>query len=58
MSDKKKADAPACQHNVGVDCSLQQKRCDTCGWNPAVAKKRLAKYYADNGIRVQTEKED
>jgi hypothetical protein len=57
MADKK-PEAPACQFNIGVDCSMQQKPCANCGWNPAVAKKRLAKYYADNGIRVQTEKED
>lgn len=57
MADKK-PEAPACQFNIGVDCPMQQKPCANCGWNPAVAKKRLAKYYADNGIRVQTEKED
>ena len=54
---EKKDNAPACQHNVGVDCSLQQKRCDTCGWNPAVAKKRLVKYCADKHIPVPTKKE-
>lgn len=57
MADKQ-PEASACQFNIGVDCHMQEKPCANCGWNPAVAKKRLAKYYADKGIQVHTEKED
>ena len=30
---------PECHHNEGVACGAQ--KCGSCGWNPAVAKKRL-----------------
>jgi hypothetical protein len=30
-----------CQHNAGVDC--EEKKCETCGWNPKVSKARLRK---------------
>lgn len=31
-----------CLFNHGVMCDIA-KDCDTCGWNPTVAKKRLAR---------------
>ena len=30
-----------CPHNYEVDC--EASRCDSCGWNPVVAKARLEK---------------
>lgn len=30
-----------CPHNYEVDC--EALRCDTCGWNPVVAKARVEK---------------
>lgn len=27
-----------CRHNEGVAC--KESKCDTCGWNPAVSRKR------------------
>lgn len=29
----------ACKYNSGVCCN--EEKCDSCGWNPAVAAKRL-----------------
>lgn len=29
-----------CPHNDGLICAV--KKCDTCGWNPEVASRRLA----------------
>ena len=39
---------PACKYNTGVGCYKADK-CDKCGWNPAVTKRRKerrAKAYA------------
>ena len=35
----KKADSD-CPHNDGLVCTV--KNCDTCGWNPKVASRRLS----------------
>lgn len=32
-----------CKYVDAVLCRPTQKRCDTCGWNPEVSKRRLAK---------------
>lgn len=32
----------ACPHNVAIECYT--KKCDSCGWNPEVAKARLEAY--------------
>lgn len=33
-----------CPHNEGVACPPSgKKNCDTCGWNPVVAKRRSLK---------------
>jgi hypothetical protein len=29
-----------CQFNVGVECQIHNQ-CGSCGWNPAVCKKRM-----------------
>lgn len=31
---------PACEHNPGVVCREEGRRCAECGWNAAVARKR------------------
>ena len=31
---------PLCKHNGGVECPKFQRKCETCGWNPDVIKKR------------------
>ena len=58
MSDKKKAEAPKCQYNSGVECRLREKPCEGCSWNPAVAKERLEKFRNDHGMGVPDEKEN
>jgi hypothetical protein len=40
---KKKPDFPKCTYNAGVCCNTVEKKCYTCGWNPAVEKARNAK---------------
>ena len=40
---KKKPDFPKCTYNPGVCCHPAVKKCDKCGWNPAVEKARNAK---------------
>ena len=40
-------------HNDGVDCHPGLRKfqeCNGCGWNPEVAKARLAQYYRENNI--------
>lgn len=39
-----------CPHNEGVECSRYNRSCSCCGWNPEVAKARLAQYYRENNI--------
>ena len=58
MKDKKKAEAPKCQYNIGVECRLRERPCESCGWNPAVAKERLDRFYTDHGIVAPDKKED
>ena len=36
-----------CRHNVGVAC--EEQNCDTCGWNPAVAQKRMERITKELG---------
>lgn len=37
---------PGCKFNpVGVACNPENRRCENCGWNPAVAAARLQKRY-------------
>lgn len=31
---------PLCKHNVGVECSKYQRKCEACGWNPEIIKQR------------------
>lgn len=32
---------PDCQYNAGLDCPACERRCERCGWNPDVKRKRL-----------------
>lgn len=32
---------PTCPHNSEVVCTVKEKPCALCGWNPLVAKARL-----------------
>lgn len=34
-----------CRHNSWVECSEEGKACETCGWNPEVAKKRTKAFH-------------
>ena len=50
-------DKNTCPHNEGVVCGPYdvngrrvERNCESCSWNPKVAKARLAKYYRENGI--------
>ena len=42
---------PRCPYNVsGVQCEVNGRNCEQCGWNPKVIKKRrelIAKYGVD-----------
>ena len=40
----------SCQFNDGVGCHPKKHHCETCGWNPEVAKARLEKICNDLGI--------
>lgn len=40
------------QKNEGVFCRPEQRNCDRCGWNPAVAQARLEKFCQERGISV------
>ena len=31
---------PSCKFNGGVDCSIKDRKCDKCGWNPEVYERR------------------
>lgn len=39
----KRYNVVSCKWNKGVDC-IDQSQCDQCGWNPAVAGKRLQQF--------------
>lgn len=45
-------DAPSCPLNADVVCWPEDRHCDTCGWNPIVAKARLVKICNDMGIEL------
>ena len=57
MSDKKKTEAPKCQYNIGVECRLREKPCESCGWNPDVAKYRTEQFCRGKGITIPVKKE-
>lgn len=40
----------SCIHNEGVGCHVTKHNCETCGWNPEVAQKRLEEYCRKNHI--------
>ena len=41
---------PDCPHLREVTCSPKTRNCDTCGWNPRVAKARLINICRAHGI--------
>lgn len=42
----------SCKYNEGVGCHPNKHHCNTCGWNPAVARERLLKICFDMGIDI------
>lgn len=42
----------SCPHNEGVSCNPNKHHCESCGWNPEVAKERLCRICFDLGIDV------
>ena len=45
-----KDETVSCPHNVDVLCNYP--KCNSCGWNPVVAKARLKKYLQKQGGAV------
>lgn len=41
-----------CPHNPAVGCYPHQKHCESCGWNPDVAKARLEAFCKKHGITL------
>lgn len=53
MSERKSPyEAPSCINNAGVVCLPETKHCDTCGWDPDVARVRLLKICEERGIAL------
>ena len=42
----------ACCHNDGVSCHPKNRHCETCGWDPTVAKDRLENICHQLGIQL------
>ena len=42
----------SCQFNDGVGCHPKKHHCESCGWNPEVAKERLARICFEMGVDV------
>ena len=42
---KTKPDFPHCTYNAGVCCHPVVKKCDNCGWNPAVENQATDRAY-------------
>lgn len=40
-----------CPFRDNVSCYPSQKHCESCGWNPVVAKERLEKFYKEHGYK-------
>ena len=53
-----KPEPPACPHNDGVTCDPAERNCAACGFDPAVAKVRLAKICRKLGIEVPEKKKE
>ena len=47
----------SCIVNEGVSCHPYNRNCDTCGWNPRVARERLEKFCREHGIEIPGRKE-
>lgn len=44
-----------CPNNGGVACNPKTRDCKKCGWNPEVAKARLAKIIKNQGVTLPKE---
>lgn len=53
-----KPEPPACPYNDGVVCDPEGRNCPRCGFDPAVAKARLAKICRKLGIPVPDQKKE
>ena len=42
----------SCTYNEGVVCHPTVRPCETCGWNPEVARARLEEFCKEMGIAV------
>ena len=42
----------SCKFNEGVDCSPLGRKCESCGWNPDVARERLLQICFEKGITI------
>ena len=42
----------SCQFNEGVGCHPNKHHCESCGWNPEVARERLLQICFDMGIDI------
>ena len=45
----------SCKFNEGVSCHPDKHNCDSCGWNPEVARERLLQICFDKGITIPDE---
>ena len=39
-----------CPYNTGCHCDSPESKCQSCGWNPEVASKRLVMVYKPGGL--------
>lgn len=44
--------ASPCDYNIHVGCAL--RHCETCGWNPFVAIKRISDKYGSEAVKYLT----
>lgn len=42
----------SCQFNEGVSCHPNKHHCQSCGWNPEVARERLLQICFEKGITI------
>ena len=42
----------SCPYNEGVGCHPNKHHCESCGWNPEVARERLLQVCFEKGITI------
>lgn len=42
----------SCKFNEGVGCHILKRHCESCGWNPEVARERLFQICSAKGIII------